>query len=247
MDKILKIAAGLFIIIIVLFGSIASYNAFVEKSYRESLKSSYSYTCTISTDSMLTNVTLFIPVPSDTAGNSPIIERFSVCGIEGIPPTWKTTLVGSNKGTYVEIITPVISTVRNGTGNNENLIQLSLESISPRTVCTGSPQDNSIFFRPVQDLIKTECNYGMDARTQKGVCYDFVTPVYADYGTSPDARVTIHSEIVGRNEWKIFDPAKNEYRSSISVTMVGEQHGWTRANGFLITGIGSYDTPALAQ
>jgi hypothetical protein len=231
----------------VLFVSIASYNAFVEKVYRESLKSSYSYTCAISTDFVLTNVTLFIPVPSDTAGNSPIIERFSVRGIKGTPPTWKTTLLGSNKGTYVEIKTPVISMVRNGTGKNENLIQLSLEIIAPRTISTGSPQDNSVLFRPVQDLAKTECGDGTDARAQKGVCYDFVTPVYADYGTSPVARVTIHSEIVGRNEWKIFDPAKNEYRSSISVVMVGEQHGWTRANGFLKTGIGSYDTPALAQ
>jgi hypothetical protein len=247
MDKIIKIAAGLFIIIIVLFVSIASYNAFVEKAYRESLKSSYSYTCTISTDFVLTNVTLFIPVPSDTAGNSPIIERFSVRGIEGTPPTWKTTLMGSNKGTYVEIKTPVISMVRNGTGKNENLIQLSLEIIAPRTISTGSPQDNSVLFRPVQDLAKTECGDGTDVKAQKGVCYDFVTPVYADYGTSPVARVTIHSEIFGMNDWKIFDPAKNEYRSSISVVMVGEQHGWTRANGVLKTGIGSYDTPALSQ
>jgi hypothetical protein len=247
MDKIIKIAAGLFIIIFVLFVSITSYNAFVEKAYRESLKSSYSYTCTISTDSVLTNVTLFIPVPSDTAGNSPIIERFSVRRIEGIPPIWKTTLMGSNKGTYVEIKTPVISRVGNGTGNNENPIKLSLEIIAPRTVSTGDPQDNIALFRPVQDLTKTECVDGTDARTEKGVCYDFVTPVYADYGTSPDARVTIHSEIVGRNEWRIFGPAKNEYRSSISIVMVGEQHGWTRASGFLKTGIGSYDTPALAQ
>ena len=247
MDKIIKIGAGLFIIIIVLFGSLVAYNGFVEKAYRESLKSSYSYRCTISTDSVLTNVTLFIPVPSDTAGNSPIIERFSVRGIEGIPPTWKTTLMGSNKGTYVEIKTPVISTVRNGTGNNENPIQLSLEIIAPRAVSTGSPQDNIALFRPVQDLTKTECGDGTVARTEKGVCYNFVTPVYADYGTSPDARVTIHSEIVGRNEWRIFDPAKNEYHSSISVVMVGEPHGWTSAKGFLKTGIGSYDNPALSQ
>lgn len=247
MDKIIKIAAGLFTIIILLFVSIASYNAFIEKAYHESLKSSYSYTCTISTDSVLTNVTLFIPVPSDTAGNSPIIERFSVRGIEGIPPTWKTTLMGSNKGTYVEIKTPVISTVRNGTGKNENLIQLSLEIIAPRTISTGSPQDNSVLFRPAQELTKTECVDGIDVRTEKGGCYDFVTPVYADYGTSPDARVTIHSEIVGRNEWRIFDPAKNEYRSSIRVVMVGEQHGWTRANGFLKTGIGSFDAPTFPQ
>jgi hypothetical protein len=170
-----------------------------------------------------------------------------VRGIEGIPPTWKTTLLGSNKGTYVEIKTPVISTVRNGAGNNENPIQFSLEIIAPYTVSTGSPQENIALFRPVQDLTQTECGDGAYPRTEKGVCNNFVTPLYADYGTSPDARVTIHSEIVGRNEWRIFDPAKNEYRSSISVVMVGEQHGWTRANGFLKTGIGSYETPARAQ
>lgn len=246
MDKIIKITSGIFVVIVVLFISITSYNAFVEKTYHESLKSSYSYSCTISTDSVLTNVTLFIPVPSDISGNSPIIERFSVHGIEGIPPTWKTTLMGSNKGTYVEIKTPVLQTVQGSAGINEHQIQLTLEIISPRIISTISPQDNLVLFRPVQQLTKTECS-GTDTRTEKGACFSFVSPVYADYSSSPQASVSIYSEVTGRNEWKIFEPAKNEYRSSIGISMVGDQHGWTPAQGFLKTGIGSYDVPALSQ
>jgi hypothetical protein len=245
MDKVIKSAAGLFIIIFVLFVSIAAYHAFVEKAYRESITSTYSYTCTISTDSVLSNVTLFIPVPSRTTGNSLIIERFSVRGIEGIPLEWKTTLTGSNKGTYVEIKTPVIAPVQNGSTKNGYTVLLSLHTTSPRLVDTQNPQDNDAVFHPMKDMKMVDCPATANGTTGKGACYSYVSTVYADYSASPDARVTISSEVVGRNIWKIFEAEENEYRASISVLMFGDQHGWITAKGFLETRIGSYNAPFL--
>jgi len=245
MDKVIKSAAGLIIIIFVLFVSVATYHAFVEKAYRESLTSTYSYTCTITTDSVLSDVTLFIPVPSRTTGNSLIIERFSVRGIEGIPLEWKTTLTGSNKGTYVEIKTPVIAPVQNATTKNGYTAFLSLHATSPRLVDTQNPQDNDAVFHPMREMRMVECPGTANGTTGKGACYNYVSTVYADYSASPDARVTISSDIIGKNTWKIFEPAKNEYRSSISVLIFGEHHGWITAKGFLETGIGSYDAPFL--
>lgn len=243
MDKVIKYIAGLFIIIFFLFASIAAYHAFVENAYHESLTSTYSYTCAISTDSVLSNVTLFIPVPSRTTGNSLIIEQFSARGIDGIPVEWKTTLTGSNKGTYVEIKTPVISPVQNGTTKNVHTIELSLNITSPRIIDTQNPQDNDAVFHPMKDMRMVDCPSTAVDTTGKGACYQYVSTVYADYSASPDARVMISSDIIGKNTWKIVEPAENEYRASISVLMFGDNHGWIIAKGFLETGLGSYNAP----
>ena len=85
MDKIIKITLGLFIVILVAFTATAAYNAYVETAYRNSLASTYSYTLTLTTDSRLDNVTLFIPVPDNRAGNSPIVEQYSSHQIPQIP------------------------------------------------------------------------------------------------------------------------------------------------------------------
>ncbi len=75
MDKIIKITLGIFIVILVAFTATVAFNASVETAYRNSLASTYSYTLTLTTDSRLDNVTLFIPVPDDRTGNSPIVAQ----------------------------------------------------------------------------------------------------------------------------------------------------------------------------
>ena len=62
MDKIIRISLGLFVVILVVLVSVVSYQVFVEKAYLTSLSSTYSYTCNITTDSTLSNVTIFLQV-----------------------------------------------------------------------------------------------------------------------------------------------------------------------------------------
>jgi hypothetical protein len=243
MDNVIKSASGLFLIIAVIFVSIVSYTAFMENAYRESLMSTYSYSCTISADSALSNVTLFIPVPAGSTGNSPVVEWFSAHRIGGIPPEWKTTLTGSNKGTYVEIKTPVISAVQNGTLKNGYAIELSMHAISSRLIDTQNPQEHGAVFYPMQDVRTVDCHNSVNGTNGTRACFSYVIPVYADYSASPDTQVTISSEMTGRNTWKIFGPAENEYRASFSVLILGDHHGWIAAKGSLETGLGSDDAP----
>ena len=77
MDRIIKITISLFVIILVSFVATAGYTAYVEHAYRSSLSSTYSYTCTITTDSPLTNVTFFLPVPAKPGTG----RAFSMCYI----------------------------------------------------------------------------------------------------------------------------------------------------------------------
>ena len=61
MDKIIKISLSLFIVILIAFTSVVAYQVATETAYLNSLTSTYSYKFTITTDSKLSNVTLFIP------------------------------------------------------------------------------------------------------------------------------------------------------------------------------------------
>jgi hypothetical protein len=242
MDKIIKIASGLFIIIIVLFGSIASYNAFVEKAYHESLKSTYSYTVTISTSGELRNVTFFIPVPANPNGNSPFVEQFSIGNFTGIPVGWETTLLGSNKGTMVKIQIPVVV----GSDGAGFSVRTSSDARTSKVIDTKSPQDRDIVLSPVQDLKEVRCVEFEDYKPG-ATCYRYQSAVYADYESSPNVKVEISSRIDGKNEWKIFEPAYNQYTNSISVTMLGENHGWVTTKGEMQACIGSYNVPVLSQ
>lgn len=241
MDKVIKVTAGVFIVIFVLFGSIVSYNAFIENAYRGSLVSTYSYTCTISTDAVLRNVTLFIPLPADKGGNSPVVERYSLGDIKGLPSDWKTTLIGSNKGTVVQIQTPVIAPAGNATTGKTSRYELTLEAKAAHLIDTQKPYENDAVFHPMQGLRMVDCPNASAGRN----CYIYQSAIYADYKTSPGTMVSIDSEIVGKNEWKIFEPAFNEFRASISMQNFGENHGWVVTRGSMETGIGSYDVPKI--
>ena len=91
MDKIIRFTLGLLLVILIAFISVFSYQLYVEHAYQSSLTGTYTYSCTITTDSPLSNVTLFIPVPADTGGNSPVVAAFSAGTVAGIPAGWNVT------------------------------------------------------------------------------------------------------------------------------------------------------------
>ena len=98
MDRTIKITLGIFIVILIGFVSVISYDSFVTEAYRTSMTGSYSYTLSLTTDSALSNVTLFVPVPEDPSGNSLIVTRISAKDIPGLPAGWTTTLFDTGEG-----------------------------------------------------------------------------------------------------------------------------------------------------
>jgi len=103
MDTMLKLTLGLLLVLFIASVSVFSYQAYVDRAYRESLSGTYSYTCTITTDSPLRNVTFFIPVPADLTGNSPVVERFGYGTVSGVPADWDLKLYDTGKATMVRI------------------------------------------------------------------------------------------------------------------------------------------------
>jgi hypothetical protein len=245
MDRIIRISLGLLMVMLVVFVSVVSYQVVVEKAYLTSLSSTYSYTCTITTDSTLSNVTLFLPVPADPSGNSPIVAQFSAHAITGLPEDWTATLYDTGKATMVRIATPLITPPAGTIPEKPYTILLSSEMKSDKVIDTREPIHNSALFRTVRDLQQVSCP--PDGSEGKGTpqCYRYLTSLYADYQAPSDASVTITSTLTGKNSWKIFEPRSNEYNSSISLLMSGEHHGWSTMKGTLTSSIGIYDAPLI--
>lgn len=242
MDKIIKISLGIFIVILVAFTGIITYTGYTETAYRNTLTGTYTYTCNITTDSPLYNVTLFIPVPADPTGNSPMVSAFSNHTMNGVPAGWETTLYDTGKATMLKVTNPAIIPPAGTPAQHPYTITFSSETTSPTPIDTRNPVEKSAMFRPVQALNENTCpEVRADGSSR---CFTYTTSVYADYRTAADTTVTITSAVSGNTTWTIFEPHFNGYHTEISVSMKGENHGWALLEGKLSSGIGTYDSPA---
>ena len=242
MDRIIKIVLGIFIVFLVAFTGITLYTGYTETAYRNTLTGSYTYSCNITTDSPLYNVTLFIPVPVDNTGNSPMVSEFSNHGMKGVPADWETTLFDTGKSTMLKVMTPAILPQEGTSAQHPYTITFLSETTSRIPVDSQNPVEKSAMFRPVQALSENTCPQGRAEGNSR--CFTYTTSVYADYETAADTTVMITSAVSGKNTWKIFEPRSNEYNTEISISMKGETHGWAELTGELSSGIGTYDSPA---
>jgi hypothetical protein len=243
-DKIIKITSGLIIVLLAVFVASFLYTGFVENAYRTSLSSTYEYSCTISTDSPLTNVTLFIPVPADLAGNSPVVSQYSAQAIEGLPADWKVSLFDTGKATLAKITTPAIIPPEETSPSHPFTITLSIKMDAKKVIDTRTPVELGVMFRPVQSMKNVPCPAINSGVSENPVCSQYLIPVYADYQAPMNAAIRITSTLQGKNSWKIFEPRFNEYKADISVLMFGENHGWTVMKGTLVSNNGAYNIPA---
>jgi hypothetical protein len=244
MDRIIKITLCLFIVIFAPFAGMLAYTEYTEFAYRDTLSGTYTYSCTITTDAPLYNVTLFIPVPVDGNGNSPMASEFSNRTMKGVPADWETTLFDTGKSTLLKIVTPAIIPPEGTTASRPYTITFSSETASRSPIDTRNPVEKSAMFRPVQALGGNACT--QEPADGSSRCFTYTTAVYAVYQTAAGTSVTITSAVTGKNTWNIFGPHSNEYHTDISTRLIGENHGWAVSGGILSSGSGTYDIPAGA-
>jgi hypothetical protein len=247
MDKIIKTALGLFIIILVIFVTLVSYSAYITMTYRNSLTSTYEYTCTISTDDVLSNVTFFFPVPADVNGNSPVVTQISKQVVSGVPAGWNLTLYDTGKATLLKVSARTVGQSAINVSVQPTTITFSVNVSSPVLIDTASPVDHAAVFRPIQSIHAASCPAGdSTSATSTPACYQYLTSIYADYTTASGTTVTISASVTGTNSWTIFSPASNEYRNTIGMlTLHGGNHGWVTTLCWIESGLGSYDAPTL--
>jgi hypothetical protein len=245
MDKIIKITLGLFVLILILFVAVVSYTSYIDTTYRNSLTGTYVYTCTITTDSVLSNVTLFLPVPADLKGSSPLDAQISGQRVSGVPDDWTITLYDAGKVTLLKVSAPTIGQPAVNGSAQKTTITLGVNASSHTLIDTLSPEENAAVFRPVHDIHTVVCPAGDTTANSTPACSEYLTSTYADYTASPSASVSISASLEAKNTWTIFAPESNGYKNRIYVLMQGDNHGWETTRGWLESGIGAYDAPKI--
>ncbi len=257
MDRALRSLLGILIVALVASAAFVSFSAYVHAAYERTLSSRYVYEISLETDAVLSNVTLFVPLPERHGGRSPILERIGEGDLYGIPRDWETEIYGTEKFSMLMIsadeILPQFGPPPLPASEEENLtaapaatpvpvpVTIRVEADAGAVIDTRHPIGNSSVILPKYDLSPVPCPFPHGEEERPPACYTYETSVYADYTAGADAAVTITVSLTGTNEWFIFGWTGNEFRDRLTLALDGEVHGWQRANGTLMTGIGQYE------
>jgi hypothetical protein len=251
MDTTLRHLIRVLCIALLLAALFIGFSAYVQGTYRETLSSTYTYEITLETDAVLTNVTLFLPLPDD-GGRSPVVLAAGRGDIVGLPETWSADLYGAGDATFVKFtadrIAPEYRAAPVPVGEEADPaapavlvpVRLVVEADAPGLIDTADPLGNAAVLRPKYNLTGVACNFPHDPAAPP-VCYEYETSFFASYETVPDARVTIAVGLTGSNTWFVFGWSGNEFRDRAALTLSGESRGWHRAEGALAAGIGRYE------
>jgi len=245
MDRIIKITLGLFMVILVIFVAVVSYTVYIDAKYKNSLTGTYTYTCTITTNAVLSNVTFFLPVPADPKGNSPVVAQISGEHVSGVPQDWTISLYDTGKATLLKVSAPSIGQPAVNGSVRATSITLAVNASSHALIDTRSPVENGAVFRPVQGINKVACPTSDVTSESTPVCSEYLTSIYADYTAAHSASVSISASLEATNSWTIFTPESNGYKNRIYVLMQGDNHGWETTRGWLESGIGAYNAPKI--
>ncbi|MEN6611296.1 MAG: hypothetical protein ABFC24_10670 [Methanoregulaceae archaeon] len=231
MDRILKTVISLFLVVLLIFSATTLYEGYVRSSFQGSLDSTYTFTVSISTDTPLTNATFFIPLPVRPDGKSPVVNRIGIADEAGLPKGWHYGIYEAGNATLVKITAPKILPE----GPSEFTIDVPAGSL----IDTIDPLQNDMTIQPIHELQASDCSVLPGQKTASSECSRYLGVIYADYNTTPEAKVLIHADLQGKNRWNVFHPSSNMYTNSISLTLLGNMnHGWFPAKGELISGIG---------
>jgi hypothetical protein len=229
--------------------------------YEKTYSSKYNYEITLETDSVLNNVTLYLPLPV-CRGESDIGDQISdvtVWETFGIKPSdWEVGVTETEYGKMLKISADKISPefhslpvpvlpiplpsgeepeepgVRNVSGSYSNETPVLIPkviSISVQTdhdIQTKNPVENEPLLFPKLNI--TQSIHELPGPVPPD-CYTYESRIYAEYTTTPEARVSISVQFTGRNEWWVYMWSGTMYGDNVNAVLSGEQLGWSVAQG----------------
>ena len=177
--------------------------------------STYSYDVGIKASSEISNLTLFLPIPSY---NEDSLVGVSIIDKNGYgPENLKYELFGAKESVMLKVSAETLeNAIFGGVAGAGSLID------------TREPLKNSAILSPVNSL-----STGMDSAV-----YDTYT--YAKYDAREDAIVEIIISAKGENKWSFLTSKSNSYTNTVKLMLKGPQSGWQTAGADLKYSIGDY-------
>jgi hypothetical protein len=212
-----------------------------ERIYERNHMSSYDYRVELTTDSTLSNVTLYLPLPvinnTSSVGTDIVEHHFN-----DYDHSWKYALVNTEHGLMLSIKNEKIEpkyTTRSKDSKKILYPNMFSETLfSNQTIDTMNPLGNEMVLMPKYNLTLNVND--RVPHTQASEQFDYESKMYACYDTSSNANISISIYLSGTNGWWIGGWLHNSYWENMEVKLSGSQDGWTTVNGQLFTGEGTY-------
>lgn len=226
---------------------------------RESEYHEFRYQVAISTESVLENITLLLPVPFIHTTSLPGEALVKGEGY-GVPPGWRLSLEQVNDTPLLKIF--AVKMVPEYHGSPVPIEPGSTPILTPRPAATGYSDETPILI-PLEFGISQRVERSIDTQNPlnrepllsspellqsvpcpgpslPGRCYQYTAPIYVQYSSSEAGTLTITISGGGTNQWWLGGWTGNSYEENIFVTMENNRQGWVQGNGFLSTGSGRY-------
>ena len=223
-------AAALLIVVIV---GVAAFLALPS----EPVESRYGYSVSLSTTATLQDVSLRFPIPA-TETNGAVVEAVSAGRAEA-PAGWNVTIVDTDYGPMLQITADTIRAERQPDGRTYSTYGLSLAVHTDTEIDTKDPFDAEPLLRPRIDQRERPCpNQAVPDSDE--TCYSFGSRAFANYTAPAGADVDVYVVAGGTND--LTGPGRpfNRYYDRVTVFLDGPQSGWSEAEGFSSTGVGTY-------
>ncbi|WP_243466403.1 hypothetical protein [Methanosarcina mazei] len=208
-----------------------------QRIYDRNHMSSYNFDVKLTTDSTLSNVTLYLPLPVTNKQHIDIVEH----NFNDDDPSWKYTLVDTEHGLMLSIknekIEPKYATRSRDSKTilSPNMFRTIL--FTNQTIDTMNPLGSEMVLMPKYNLTQNVTRRPYPPASKQ---FDYESKMYAYYDTSSNANVSISIYLCGMNEWWIGGWQHNSYWEDMEIKLSGSQAGWTTVNGQLFTGEGTY-------
>jgi len=252
MRTLTKLGIGLLAVIVLLS---CAWMYHTHNLYEGTYRSEYRYEVTVRTDSVLHNVTLYVPLP--------VFEEKSKIGCEIIeknaskPEDWNCDLIETEHGTMLKIhaegmipdrYTPHVPLPEEECGPDAipcpvqtHMVKwVSVRVHADHEINTKNPAGNEPMLSPKYNLTRSVYRMPHPEDRTPPACYEYESRIYANYTASPDAEVSIHAELTGANNWWVYGWSGNKYMDRVGVMLTGAQDGWCAASGNLVAGEGRY-------
>ncbi|KAB1189861.1 hypothetical protein GJR96_16890 [Haloferax sp. MBLA0076] len=240
--KVVGIALGAIVVLTVVIGG----GLFVVDAALTSYFHSYTYRVAVETDTDLTDVTIYVPVPTrdgetltDVYADAAVVQDpaewigddgSNVPDATGGSADWTTQIVETAHGPMLSLRA---SSVEAGTyvfGANTMLEQGRIH--------TADPWASDFVLTPANDVTQDECPSWAD-ETER--CYTYRSHLYADADAPTRGTVSVSVSLHGQTDWGfVFANGWNWFNQRTSATFDETTNGWVDTEGTLKGGAGTY-------
>lgn len=201
---------------------------YTQQMKADSYESEYAYEVNVDTDSVQSNVTLYVPFLRKDG--DPVVTENSFINEANIPKGWSVFYVETQHGLMLSIFIDQLEP--------DQYKDIYLTIYSDSSIDTRNVLENEPILSPVYNITEEEYNEPHPEEWDERLnYYEYETYIFCENVTI-NSNLEVSIELTGSNTWWVFGWSGNEYRSRAYLSI--ENAGWHNVDCGLVEGWGNY-------